>query len=110
MSWTHPESTERKLRTSDALAIQLPSSSQKTEYVDFDDPSVKCLAERLRTESADELSLIKNTYHFVRDEIKHSWDAQDRRVTVSASDTLREGAGILDRFVGESVVRYKITS
>ena len=27
MSWTHPESTERKLRTSDALAIQLPSSS-----------------------------------------------------------------------------------
>ena len=30
MSWTHPESTERKLRTSDALAIQLPSSSQVT--------------------------------------------------------------------------------
>ena len=29
MSWTHPESTERKLRTSDALAIQLPSSSQE---------------------------------------------------------------------------------
>ena len=29
MSWTHPESTERKLRTSDALAIQLPSSSRK---------------------------------------------------------------------------------
>ena len=29
MSWTHPESTERKLRTSDALAIQLPSSSHK---------------------------------------------------------------------------------
>ena len=29
MSWTHPESTERKLRKSDALAIQLPSSSLK---------------------------------------------------------------------------------
>jgi hypothetical protein len=29
VSWTHPESTERKLRTSDALAIQLPSSSQQ---------------------------------------------------------------------------------
>ena len=28
MSWTHPESTERKLCKSDALAIQLPSSSQ----------------------------------------------------------------------------------
>lgn len=30
MSWTHPESTERKLRKSDALAIQLPSSSRCT--------------------------------------------------------------------------------
>lgn len=28
MSWTHPESTFRKKRTSDALVIQLPSSSR----------------------------------------------------------------------------------
>ena len=67
---------------------------KKTEYVDYDDPAVKSLAERLRTESPDELSLIRNTYYFVRDEIKHSWDARDKRVTVSASDTLREGVGI----------------
>ncbi len=67
---------------------------EKTEYVDHDDPAVKSLAERLGNESPDELSLIRNTYHFVRDEIKHSWDAQDRRVTVSASDTLREAVGI----------------
>ena len=33
-------------------------------------------------------------YYFVRDEIRHSWDAQDRRVTVSVGDTLREGVGI----------------
>ena len=31
MSWTHPESAERKLCKSDALAIQLPSSSQATQ-------------------------------------------------------------------------------
>ena len=30
----------------------------------------------------------------MRDKIKHSWDVQDRRVTVSASDALREGVGI----------------
>lgn len=35
----------------------------------------------------------KNEY-VDHDEIKHSWDAQDRRVTVSASDTLREGVEI----------------
>ncbi len=67
---------------------------EKTEYIDYDAPAIKSLAERLREESSDELSLIKNTYYFVRDEIRHSWDAQDRRVTVSASDTLREGVGI----------------
>ncbi len=67
---------------------------EKTEYVDHDDPVIKNLAERLKNESADELSLIRNTYYFVRDEIRHSWDAKDRRVTVSASDTLREGVGI----------------
>lgn len=60
----------------------------------YDDPNVKSLAERLKAESPDELSLINNTFHFVRDEIRHSWDAQDTRVTVSAGDTLREGVGI----------------
>ena len=67
---------------------------QRTEYVDYDDPGVKGQADRLKAESPDELSLIRNTYYFVRDEIRHSWDAQDRRVTVSAGDTLREGVGI----------------
>ncbi len=67
---------------------------EKTEYVDYDNPSVKSVAERFKAESQDELSLIRNTYYFVRDEIKHSWDAQDKRVTVSASDTLLEGVGI----------------
>ena len=67
---------------------------ERTKYVDYDDPAVKSLAERLRNESPDDLSLIRNTYCFVRDEIRHSWDAQDRRVTVTASDTLREGVGI----------------
>lgn len=67
---------------------------EKNEYVDYDDLAVKSMAERLKAESPDELSLIRNTYNFVRDEIKHSWDAQDRRVTVSASDTLCEGVGI----------------
>ena len=67
---------------------------EKTKYVDYDDPAVSKVAERLKAESADELSLVENTFLFVRDEIKHSWDAQDKRVTVSASDTLREGVGI----------------
>ena len=49
--------------------------------MDYDDPDVKILAEKLKSDAKDELSLIRNAYNFVRDEIKHSWDTQDRRVT-----------------------------
>lgn len=38
--------------------------------------------------------MVKNAFHFVRDDIHHSWDVKDKRVTVSASDCLREGVGI----------------
>ena len=67
---------------------------EKSKYVNYDDSNVRNMADRLRAESVDELSLVKNTYLFVRDEISHSWDVQDKRVTVSASDVLREGVGI----------------
>lgn len=65
-----------------------------SEYVDFDNAAVRKQADLLRADSETELDLVKNTYYFVRDEIHHSWDVQDRRVTVSASDVLREGVGI----------------
>lgn len=65
-----------------------------TKYVNFDSPEVKAKADELMEKSKNDILLIKNTYEFVRDEIKHSWDAQDKRVTVTASDVLREGVGI----------------
>ena len=66
----------------------------KSEYINYDDITVKKQADLLKKESDDALSLIEKTYLFVRDRIRHSWDAQDKRVTVSASDVLREGVGI----------------
>ena len=57
-----------------------------TKYVNFDSPEVKAKADELMEKSKNDILLIKNTYEFVRDEIKHSWDAQDKRVTVTASD------------------------
>ena len=35
VSWTHPDPTERKLRKSDALAIQLPSSSLVEDNIEM---------------------------------------------------------------------------
>ncbi len=32
-------------------------------------------------------------FEFVRDNISHSWDAKDPRVTLSASDVLRQAVG-----------------
>lgn len=67
---------------------------EKNKYIDYDNESVYKLALDLKDKSSDKIDLIKNTYYYVRDNIKHSWDAQDRRVTISASDCLNKGVGI----------------
>lgn len=67
---------------------------EATKYVDYDHPKIQQQARQLKKESSDEIDLVKNTFQFVRDKISHSWDVQDSRVTVSASDCLREGVGI----------------
>ena len=60
---------------------------EATKYVDYDTAAVRAMAEKIKSEASDELELIEKTYLFVRDGIRHSWDAQDTRVTVSAGDT-----------------------
>lgn len=67
---------------------------EETEYVDYSNEAIRKLAAALKAGSKDETELIQKTYHYVRDVVKHSWDVQDPRVTVSASDVLREGVGI----------------
>lgn len=63
-------------------------------YINGDDPSIQRKATELKNCSENEIELVKNTYHFVRDEIKHSWDAQDKRVTITATGVLKEKVGI----------------
>lgn len=65
-----------------------------SHYIDGDEPSVQRKAKELKESTGSEIELVKTTYYFVRDEIKHSWDAHDKRVTATASDVLREGVGI----------------
>jgi len=56
-------------------------------------PEVSDLAASLRgTHSDTEFARI--AYEWVRDRIAHSWDAQDPRVTVTATEVLREGVGL----------------
>lgn len=65
-----------------------------TEYIDFENAFVQKQADLLYSESDTKLDLVKNTFYFVRDKIAHSWDVKDKRITISASDALREKVGI----------------
>lgn len=62
--------------------------------IDSTDPDVTALAGELRQRHGDDIAFSAAAFEHVRDRIAHSWDAQDRRVTVSASDTLRERVGL----------------
>lgn len=66
---------------------------EHSEYVDWQEPAVLEAAKSLAG-PGDEAATAKNVFYFVRDEIAHSWDAQDRRVTAKASEVLREKVGI----------------
>ena len=67
---------------------------KESEYIDFNHPEIQKLAKKLKEESKDDIDLIKKSFYYVRDEIRHLWDAKDKRVTITASDCLREGVGI----------------
>lgn len=65
-----------------------------SKYINWNDGSIMTKAKEFKRKYAEELSLVKAIYEFVRDEIKHSWDAQDKRVTKLATEVLEQGVGI----------------
>lgn len=65
-----------------------------SKYINWNDNSIMSKAHEFKQKYTDEISLIKAVYEFVRDEIKHSWDVQDKRVTKSAAEVLEQGVGI----------------
>ncbi|MDE6712684.1 MAG: transglutaminase family protein [Lachnospiraceae bacterium] len=65
-----------------------------SKYINWNEGSILSKAEEFEQKYTDEISLMKAIYEFVRDTIKHSWDAQDKRVTKSATEVLEQGVGI----------------
>ena len=65
-----------------------------SEYINWKDAGILAKAEAFRQRCTDEISTVKAVYEFVRDEITHSWDARDTRVTRSAKEVLEQGTGI----------------
>lgn len=64
------------------------------EVIDHDHPVVRRAAARLAEDVADSYAYAQAAYEYVRDEIPHSQDVQDPRVTWRASDVLTQGTGI----------------
>lgn len=62
--------------------------------IDLSHPSIKGLASSLRAEHGDDTSFARAAFEYAPDVVRHSWDVQDPRVTLTASETLREGVGL----------------
>lgn len=67
---------------------------QKTKSIDYNTPIIKKQVMLLKEKSATEIEYVKNAYHFVRDEIPHSWDIHADVVSKSASEVLKNKTGI----------------
>ena len=76
------------------LSGDMAAYLMSTRYIDWAHASILEKAAEIRARFSDKTEYARAPYEFVRDGIRHSWDARDSRVTVSASDVLREGVGI----------------
>ncbi|WP_446221773.1 transglutaminase-like domain-containing protein [Nocardia sp. IBHARD005] len=62
--------------------------------VQLDDRAVISLAHDLRRGTPDDIEFARAAFHWVRDEVGHSYDVQDSRVTLTAGEVLRERVGL----------------
>ena len=66
---------------------------ENTEIINWNHPEVQRIAKKLKDICSDELTLAKNCFEWVRDNIKHSWDYKMNPVTTKASDVLKYQTG-----------------
>lgn len=65
-----------------------------SKYINWTEPVIINKANEFKKAASSEISLICMIYEYVRDEVKHSWDAQDKRVTKTAAEVLENKTGI----------------
>ncbi|MFD4182182.1 transglutaminase family protein [Rhodococcus sp. NPDC058514] len=64
------------------------------EFVDVEDRAVRALAVSLRERSGGDVPFAKTAFEWVRDEVGHSYDVQDPRVTLTAGEVLSQRVGL----------------
>lgn len=71
----------------------MESFLRPTNVIDYEDPNVRALAAELARD-AEPQTVACRCFEWVRDEVRHSLDHHDTRVTLSASEVLRYGTGL----------------
>ena len=66
---------------------------RSTDVIDWQDDSIRGLAEELKLDSPNERALIRSSFEWVRDNIQHCIDYDRDEITCLASDVLKFGAG-----------------
>jgi transglutaminase-like putative cysteine protease len=64
------------------------------DVVQADHPAVRAAAAGLRERHPGDAGFAKAAYEFVRDEVRHSYDVEDPRVTVTAAEVLEHRVGL----------------
>ncbi|MFZ6679395.1 transglutaminase-like domain-containing protein [Undibacterium sp. Tian12W] len=64
-----------------------------TTYIDWQHPAVLAQAQALAAAGGEQADIARRCFHFVRDQIKHSWDYRQNPVTCKASEVLAHGTG-----------------
>ena len=64
------------------------------EIIDYQQEDIKKLADKLHQNTKNEIEYIQKVYEYVRDNIAHSADIKEEKITCTASEVLREGHGI----------------
>ena len=65
----------------------------QSDVIDWHQAEILSLAKQLADGCSDAEAIAKRCFEWVRDEISHSWDAQQNPLTCSASEVLAYGTG-----------------
>ncbi|MFE6733616.1 transglutaminase family protein [Microbacterium sp. NPDC057650] len=77
------------------LLAEAPASYLGSDpFIESCSPSVVALAASLRESHPGDIDFAHASFEWVRDNVSHSFDAQDRRVTITATEVLRERVGL----------------
>lgn len=63
------------------------------EYIDWQHEGVRSKAAALAMGCREDMAIARRCFEFVRDEIRHSWDARENPVTCRASEVLKYTTG-----------------